>query len=196
MKAPIKLPSHNDLTAESKPAINIAMAYADRLTHRIALTVCSRVFRRIERAFDVHAFWWSFDSLGQPEALEQAATVAARADMIFCSLYAAEELPTTLKPWADRWLARTEQTGSALVALLKTTRPIGGAPLAAEAQLNALAKAARMDFFVKVFDQPVRETPSFEIPRAVKRVSRTGLLTAEARHTVVTTAMKPTCEFA
>jgi len=195
MKTPLNLSTH-DNAAESKPSLNFAIAYADRLTHRIALSVCSRVFRRIERAFDVHAFWWSFDVLGQPEALQRAATVAATADMIFCSLYAAEELPSTFKAWTDVWLAQTGRTTSALVALLKTTGPIDAAPLAAETQLNALAKAARMDFFVKIFDQSVRETSSFAIPRAVKRASRIGLPAADARPTLVASAMKPTCEFA
>ncbi len=184
MKAALKPSPRTKTPAESKPPINIAIAYADRLTHRIALTVCSRVFRRVQRAFDVRAIWLSFDSLGQPGALEQAATVAARADMIFCSLYADAEPPSALKPWADRWLARTGRTRSALVALLKTTGPIDGKPLAAEAELSALAKAARMDFFVKVFDQPVREITAFEIPRATMQ------------RTVVGSARKPTCEFA
>jgi hypothetical protein len=195
MKTPPNRSTRSETAADSKPPINIAIVYADRLTHRIAVTVCSRVFRRIQRAFNVHAFWWSSDSLWQPEALEQAAAVAAKADVIFCSLYAADELPPSLKAWSDRWLARAERTGGALAALLKTTRPIDGAPLTAESQLNALAKAARMEFFVKVFDTPFHETSSFVIPRAVKRVSRSHL-PADARRTTTASAMKSTCEFA
>lgn len=196
MKTPLNHSTRSSSAADSKPPINIAIVYADRLTQRIAMSVCSRVFRRIQTTFNVHAFWWSSDSLWQPEALEQAAAVAANADMIFCSLYAADELPPSLKAWSDCWLARAERTGGALAALLKTTRTIDGAPLTAEIQLNALAKAARMEFFVKVFDQPFREPSSSEIPRAVKRVSRIGPLPGDARHTTATPAMKPACEFA
>jgi hypothetical protein len=193
MKSPLKPTIHRALAAESKPPINLAIAYADSPTRRIAKGVCYRIIRRINRAFDVRAFFWSFDALGQPETLEQAAAIAARADMIFYSVHAAEELPGVARTWADRWLARTGQPNGALVALLKTPGPTNGASLAAEIQLSDLARAARMDFFVKVFDRPVHEASSFDLPRAAKQTLRSGCIAADEQCGVV---MKPICAFA
>ncbi|ODU25109.1 MAG: hypothetical protein ABS95_00750 [Verrucomicrobia bacterium SCN 57-15] len=193
MKSPLHRPPRSVRAAQSKPSLSIAIAYADSLTRRIAKGVCYRIIRRIHHAFDVRAFFWSFEALGQSDTLEQAATVAAGADMILYSVHGADELPAVASIWADRWLARTGQPNGALVALLKTAGPTDGAPLAAEIQLSALARAARMDFFVKIFDRPVHAASSFVVPRAAKQTLRTRLATADDQCGVV---MKPTCAFA
>lgn len=193
MKPLLNAPTRSVPAAQSKPPINIAIAYADSLTRRIAKGVCYRMIRRLHRAFDVRAFFWSFETLGRSDTLEQAADIATTADMIFYSVHAAEDLPAVAKSWADRWLARTGQPNGALVALLKTVGPTDGAPLAAEIQLGALARAARMDFFVKVFDRPVHAASSLESPRAAKPTLPAGLVAANEQRGSV---MRPTCAFA
>ena len=193
MKSSSNPPTRSVLATQSKPSINIAIAYADSLTRRIAKGVCYRIIRRIHRAFEVRAFFWSFEALGQSDTLAQATDIATTADMILYSVHAAEDLPAVAKTWADRWLARTGQPNGALVALLKTAGPTDGAPFAAEIQLGALAQAARMDFFVKVFDRPVHEASSFDLPRAAKQTFRAGLVAADDQCGAV---MKPTCAFA
>lgn len=152
------LPTRNALAAQSKPTVNVAIAYADSLTRRIAERVCYRIIRRIHHVFDVRTFFWSFEALGQSDTLEQAAGIAATADVIVYSVHAMAELPAITRTWADRWLARTGQPNGALVALLKTAGPVNDAPLAAEIQLRALARKARMELFVNVIDCPARET--------------------------------------
>lgn len=169
MKSPMKLSSASILAKNARPPLNIVITYADRLTQQIAMKVCSGVVRRISRAFAVHTLSWSFDALSQPDALERAVAVTCRADMVFCSAHASRNLPAAVRAWADGWRPRTGQADGALVALLKTNGQAGGAILAAENELGALAKAARMDFFVKFFDQRVPETSSFDSLRPARR---------------------------
>lgn len=192
MKAPLKQPARSDLAAEAKPPLNIVIAYADRLTYQIAMSACSRVVRRIRRSFTVHSVWVSFDNLGRAYVLEQAAAAAAKADMIFCSVHASEELPAAIKAWIVRWLPRSGQSDGALVALLKTNGETSSAPLAAENDLSAVAKAARMDFFVKVFDQPAPESSC--IDWHASRANR--LCCGSPLQSISDRPLKPACGFA
>ncbi len=197
MKAASKLPARTDLAAESKPTLNIVIAYADQLTYQIAMRACSRVLRRIRRSFTVHSVWFSFDALGRAYVLEQAAVAAVKSDLIFCSVYATETLPAPVKAWIVRWLPRTGQSDGALVALLKTTDQTNRAPLNAEIDLSVVAKAARMDFLVKVFDQPVPETSPFDLPHTARRTARANRFAAERHFSAsLTPPPKPPCGFA
>ncbi len=197
MKAPLKLPTASDLAAKSKPPLNIVIAYADRLTYQIAMSACSRVVRPIRRSFTVHSVWFSFDNLGRAYVLEQAAAAAVKADMIFCSVHASEELPAAVKAWIVRWLPRSGQSDGALVALLKTNGETSRAPLAAENDLSVVAKAARMDFFVKVFDQPVPESSASELPCAARLTARMNRSAVEGQFSAsLTPPLKPVCGFA
>lgn len=185
----MKLPTARILTENVKPPLNIVITFADRLTQRIAMQVCSGVVRRISRAFTVHTLSWSFDALSLPDELECAVAVTCRADMVFCSVHASRNLPAAVRAWADRWQPRTGQADGALVALLKTNGKEGSATFAAENELGAVAKAARMDFFVKIFDQPVPETSSFDLPRAARRMDRAnGIAKAGQISTALTSA--------
>lgn len=192
MKSPLHLSIPSVRAPQSKPHLNIAIAYTDSTTRRIAKGVCYRMTRRLHRSFDIRTFFWSFDSLEQSETLEHAAGIAASADMIFYSVNAAAELPAAARVWADRWLALMGQSRGALVALLKSAGPTNGAPLAAEIQLNALARAARMEFFVKMFDRPMHDASSADL-RAAAKLTLGSEPTTENRFAAV---VKPTCAFA
>lgn len=192
MKSPLHLSTRSVRAPQSKPHLNIAIAYADSTTRRIAKRVCYRMIRRLHHSFDIRAFFWSFDSLGQSERLEHAAGIAASADMIFYSVNAAEELPAAARVWSDCWLALMGQSRGALVALLKSAGPINVAPLAAEIQLNALAQAARMEFFVKIFDRPMQDASSVGLRAAAKLTLGSAPATENRFEAVV----KPACAFA
>ena len=109
-----------------------------------------------EFEFEVH--WWNFKRLSRVSAINWAAQVALHAQMIICSVHAANTVPLPCRLWIEWWRREKQGQNSALVALLGNADAPAFEPSPAELYLRKVARVAGMDFFAKEYR--LRKEPS------------------------------------
>src|SRR5687768_974835 len=90
-----------------------------------AMQVYSRMFNAFCDEFDFECDWCSFEQLNQTRAAEEAATMAAKADMVAFAVANAGELPKHMKLWIEMWLAKRTNNECALIAIAGVERKQG-----------------------------------------------------------------------
>lgn len=137
-----------------------------------AIEIHSRVFNILRAEFQFECDWWSFEQLGQARLADEAATIAARADMVLFAVANADDLPRKIKLWIEMWLAkRTSQDGAliAIAGVANTPKSATGV----QTYLEKIAREVGLAYF----------TSQFKCSEPVAICSMEGIL---ARATTVT----------
>jgi hypothetical protein len=149
-------------SAPGRTPFEVVAAYGDSTTRDRALELFQRIARQLEKDCEFECSWWRLDLLRDAQILEQAASQAARANMIILSLCDRDELAQSSKRWITSWLAKRGGQKAALVALVAGTKRDERDKGPLLPYLQDLAKEARMDFFLHWFE--MSESPPTTTP--------------------------------
>jgi hypothetical protein len=124
------LVAYEDLTAEER---------AKELLGRLAITLTPQVRLKLSL--------WKFSVLSVPPLQDLAVMDAVEADVIIISSSQADQTPTELKTWMERWEPKPSGKNSALVALSTPAGDDVATSPAVTAYCQGIASHNGMDFF-------------------------------------------------
>lgn len=134
----------DSLPRNAKPGFQVALIYEDAEAGTQARRFYEKLERHFEHEFAFSQHMWNFAVLGLEEVREEAAGLAAKADLVVLSLCGDAELPEEIKAWIEGWLERASHK-PALVALSEDPKH----PVANRVQdfLHDAAAHRRVPFF-------------------------------------------------
>jgi hypothetical protein len=142
----ITLPDEGALSpAEEDYALNVAVVYQDASTRKWAEDVCGRV-TELTGSGGIRTHFCRLGDLTQPQIFPGAVQVAALADVIIVSAYAANELHCMLFAWIDAWLRRRRPGPGTLLALISMLDHPDFQTSFLRKYLQAVARKGYLDF--------------------------------------------------
>src|SRR6266478_2239395 len=137
---------------DSKPTLNVVIAYEDFVTGKHAKGTYDFLVEHLGHEFQFMNQMWKFDVLSIPKLREMAAKDAAMADIIIISSHG-RELSQEVKSWIETWLAEKGNL-MALVALFTGSTCDPSATVAVRDYLEGVARRGRLEFFAQPDEWP------------------------------------------
>ncbi len=154
MNALLLKPADLKLLPDVAKPFSVFAAFDDSLARRKAIQIYSRLVEQFAADFDFDCGWWSFDQLNQTYIAEEAARVAAQADLVIIAAAGSEDLPSHIKLWIEMWLAKKGVQETALVVTIGVTTRQEHPMTAAHAYLAKVAHQVGLDYFPAQFQLP------------------------------------------
>ena len=150
---------------ETKPTLNVVIAYEDFETGKHAKGTFDFLVHQLGSEFQFLNQMWKFDVLGIPKLRDMAAKDAAMADIIIISSQG-QEPALEVKLWVESWLALGGHP-LALVALFAGQDCADRESNPAREYLAEVARRGRLEFFAQPDEWPGRDA-SFLLNRAFR----------------------------
>jgi hypothetical protein len=151
--------SENVAPLEPKAACSIVVVHEDLAARARAMEFCDQCIGRFWERFEFEANWWSFAMLEEPNAANDAAEKAIRADLILFSATAEGDFSRPIKTWIETWLSRRGEREGALVGLLEPPTDAGGCEGQKHHYLRLTAQRGAMDYLTQVPQTISRSIP-------------------------------------
>ncbi|MBI3875940.1 MAG: hypothetical protein HY300_08285 [Verrucomicrobia bacterium] len=155
---------------ESPVCFNIVTVYQDTVAERRAKAVHDSMAGRMGGTMEFEHVTWNTVALGSSRAREVAAAQAADANLVILSLRGDGPLPIVVRDWLRQWMPHRGAGPAALAALFDTESEATGVPEILRAQLNDLARLARMDFFTTSLPRSGGQKPARRVPSRQCRI--------------------------
>ena len=169
MKALLSAPTEHLLLTEPAKPFSIVVVFDDLAARQKAVQVYSRILRHFGDDFDFECNLWPFDELGPHGRGQEAAGVAASADMIvFASTN--ETLPDAIKLWIEMWLAKKGSQETSVVAMIGTPNSQERPSTPGHVYLETVSRQTGMSYFAGQFQAP-KPMPACSIAAIVARAS-------------------------
>jgi hypothetical protein len=154
---------------DMKATWSVAVIYEDAESQETAMTFCDCLVQRFWTQFGFDVSWWPFDLLSDRGPALDAASRAARADLIVFAAKPTSDIPAHLKAWAEGWLRERQDREGTLVCLAAGGEDASSPSAATEIYLRHLAHRAGLDFLTEVphnISFSIPESPESYVQRA------------------------------
>jgi hypothetical protein len=138
--------AERDSLRRAEESLRVVVVYEDTATHLRALHTYDYLVAHAGTEIRLQFSWWSFDLLREARRADEAARMAAVADLVIFSTRPAKELPAEIKAWLASWTARRAGRPGAIAALFSSPRADAAGTNGRRAYLQGVAKNAGMDF--------------------------------------------------
>ena len=136
---------------ENKTAVQVIVAHAGAETMKVAARLSQTLTAQLGQEFEFEVHWWNFKRFRRIADIDWASQVAVHAQVIICSVRAADTVPFPCRLWIQWWRRQKQGENTAMVALLGTTDAPAIEPSLAERYLRKVARSVEMDFFVNEY---------------------------------------------
>lgn len=161
-------PAEQEMFCDVAKPFSVVVAYDDSLANRKAMEIYSRLLEQFGNDFDFDCGCWSFEQLRPTYMAQEAASVAAHADMVIIGSANGEVLPGHVKLWIEMWLAAKDDHETALVAMIGVKNMQEKAATPAHIYLEQVARQADLSYFASQFQLP-RPIPAATIEAILVR---------------------------
>jgi hypothetical protein len=144
-------PAPSPFQGEANPPFHVVIAYDRADSARHAMSLVDGLAARFGGTFRIRRDLWRFDILDLPAMQGEAATSAARANLLIIAADGDEDLPAPAKRWVRDWTAATVPGNAALAAALQTRAPHAQEPSTTLRFLREMAHQAGQEFFAGEF---------------------------------------------
>ena len=156
-------------------SLRVVVVYEDTVTHLRALRTYDYLVAHAGSEISLHFSWYSFDLLQDPRRSEEAARLAATADLVIFSTGPGKALPAEIKTWVESWTPRRAGRPGAIAALFSSPRDAADGTGGRRAFLQNTAKKAGMDFLAHE-SEPLLTAYFAELDELVNHAAPPGLL--------------------
>ena len=168
MKSLLQQPSELELPADFAKPFIVVVAFDDCLARRKATQIHSSLVKQFGEDVVFESDWRRFDDLRETSTAEQAARVAAHADLVMIVAATRDELPDHIKLWIEMWLAKRCDQETALVAMIGVPEKQPRPATPAHAYLERVARETGLSFLPGQFEVP-RPIPSCSLEALLAR---------------------------
>jgi hypothetical protein len=107
------------MPVSTKAAWAVAVVYEDASARERAMDFCDQLVGRFWARFEFEVSWWPFSLIEQPGPATEAASKAARADLVVVAATPEGDFPLHLNAWLDTWLRQRGEREGVLVGLME-----------------------------------------------------------------------------
>jgi hypothetical protein len=181
MKSLLRQPTEFELLTDfSKPFI-VVVAFDDCVARRKATQIYSGLMKQFGDDCIFESDWRQFDELRETPAAEQAARMAAHADLVMIVAASRDDLPDHMKLWIEMWLARKGDQETALAAMIGVQKKLPRPATPAHAYLERVANETGLSFLPGQFEVPP-PMPSCSLEALLARAGTVTPLLEEILH--------------
>jgi len=135
----------------------VVIVYESPSIREHAVRFCERLAEG-GKPTEVEMKWWPFQMLGEQAPADDAAQMAARADIVVFAMNSTGDLPEEIKRWIERWLNKRGEREGAVVGLLNREDPHEMASFR-QIYLRHAARRAGMDYLSRTPPTDKRAIP-------------------------------------
>lgn len=159
----------NRVHAAADHPLKALILYQDVPTREWAFGLWERVASNLEEEEGLQVRSWRISELAEPEALTEASSEAAVADVIVVATRDEGEVPAELAAWGEGWLLHRAKRPGSLVALIGVAEEGEMSGGETRGYLAGIAKAAGLDHMVRVRRFGVVTESSFDTEQLLQR---------------------------